>query len=313
MALDLARSTTLIEEVERAGHPRPGRVPAALRRRLPRRARRGRQRRARPSARRCALATHDPAPPPEAYIAGSGGIFRDLHIHDFDAMRFVTGEEIVEVYADGAVRETAWFGDHDDVDVAVAVLRLSGGALAILSGTRHDRSATTSASRPSARGTASSPASTRGARSTRWSRALRAPVRATTTSWTASSRVPRRTGGLRRDGPRRRAPAPARRTGARSAARRTGGRPLAAERRPIAIEEIAARQPPPAETARNPTKETGMGIEDEMHETFEEREGSPARPDRQGGTARGRPHGIRRARARPSRRVARARRPRSPS
>jgi myo-inositol 2-dehydrogenase/D-chiro-inositol 1-dehydrogenase len=84
------------------------------------------------------LATHDPAPPSEAYIAGSGGIFRDLHIHDFDALRFVTGEEIVEVYADGAVRETPWFADHDDVDVAVGVLRLSGGALAILSGTRHD-------------------------------------------------------------------------------------------------------------------------------------------------------------------------------
>jgi myo-inositol 2-dehydrogenase/D-chiro-inositol 1-dehydrogenase len=84
------------------------------------------------------LATHDPAPPPEAYIAASGGIFRDLHIHDFDALRFVTGEEIVEVYADGAVRESAWFADHGDVDVAVAMLRLSGGALAILSGARHD-------------------------------------------------------------------------------------------------------------------------------------------------------------------------------
>jgi myo-inositol 2-dehydrogenase/D-chiro-inositol 1-dehydrogenase len=84
------------------------------------------------------LATHDPTPPTEAYIAGSGGIFRDLHIHDFDALRFVTGEEITEVYADGAVRETPWFADYDDVDVAVCVLRLSGGALAILTGTRHD-------------------------------------------------------------------------------------------------------------------------------------------------------------------------------
>ncbi len=84
------------------------------------------------------LATHDPSPPPEAYIASSGGIFRDLHIHDFDAVRFVTGQEVVEVYADGAVQETAWFGDHGDVDVAVAVLRLSGGALAVLTGTRHD-------------------------------------------------------------------------------------------------------------------------------------------------------------------------------
>jgi myo-inositol 2-dehydrogenase / D-chiro-inositol 1-dehydrogenase len=83
-------------------------------------------------------ATHDPYPPAEAYIAASGGIFRDLQIHDFDALRFVTGEDIVEIYADGAVRESPWFADHGDVDVAAAVLKLSGGALAILSGTRHD-------------------------------------------------------------------------------------------------------------------------------------------------------------------------------
>jgi myo-inositol 2-dehydrogenase/D-chiro-inositol 1-dehydrogenase len=83
-------------------------------------------------------ATHDPAPPPEEYIATSGGIFRDLHIHDFDAIRYVTGRKIVEVYADGAVRETEWFADHDDVDVATAMLRLDDGMLAIVSGTRHD-------------------------------------------------------------------------------------------------------------------------------------------------------------------------------
>jgi myo-inositol 2-dehydrogenase/D-chiro-inositol 1-dehydrogenase len=83
-------------------------------------------------------ATHDPSPPPEAYIAASGGIFRDLHIHDFDAIRFVTGREIVEVYADGSVRAASWFDDHDDVDVATSVLRLDNGTLAIVSGTRHD-------------------------------------------------------------------------------------------------------------------------------------------------------------------------------
>jgi myo-inositol 2-dehydrogenase / D-chiro-inositol 1-dehydrogenase len=83
-------------------------------------------------------ATHDAAPPAEEYIATSGGIFRDLCIHDFDAIRYVTGEEIVEVYADGAVRETEWFARHDDVDAAVAVVRLSGGALGIVSGARHD-------------------------------------------------------------------------------------------------------------------------------------------------------------------------------
>jgi myo-inositol 2-dehydrogenase/D-chiro-inositol 1-dehydrogenase len=83
-------------------------------------------------------ATHDPAPPTEEYVAASGGIFRDLHIHDFDAVRFVTGQEIVEVYADGAVLEAEWFERHGDVDTSAAVLRLSGGGLGILSGTRHD-------------------------------------------------------------------------------------------------------------------------------------------------------------------------------
>jgi myo-inositol 2-dehydrogenase/D-chiro-inositol 1-dehydrogenase len=83
-------------------------------------------------------ATHDPVPPSEEFIAVSGGIFRDLLIHDFDAVRFVTGSEIVEVYADGAVRETRWFERYGDVDTAVAVLRLREGALAIVSGARHN-------------------------------------------------------------------------------------------------------------------------------------------------------------------------------
>src|SRR6476660_7940511 len=83
-------------------------------------------------------ATHDPAPPPETYIAASGGIFRDLHIHDFDAIRFVTGREIVEVYAAGAVRETPWFADHGDVDAAAVVLRLDDGTLGVVTGTRRD-------------------------------------------------------------------------------------------------------------------------------------------------------------------------------
>jgi myo-inositol 2-dehydrogenase / D-chiro-inositol 1-dehydrogenase len=83
-------------------------------------------------------ATHDPAPPADEYIAASGGIFRDLHIHDFDAIRFVTGQEVAEVYADGAVRETPWFAEHGDVDAAAAVLRLDDGTLGVLTGTRHD-------------------------------------------------------------------------------------------------------------------------------------------------------------------------------
>jgi myo-inositol 2-dehydrogenase/D-chiro-inositol 1-dehydrogenase len=83
-------------------------------------------------------ATHDPVPPPAEYIAASGGIFCDLHIHDFDAIRFVSGEEVTQVYADGAGIDAPWVGELDDVDVAAAILRLSGGGLVIVSGTRRD-------------------------------------------------------------------------------------------------------------------------------------------------------------------------------
>ncbi len=83
-------------------------------------------------------ATHDPVPPPAEYIAASGGIFCDLHIHDFDAIRFVSGEEVTEVYADGAGLDAPWVGKLEDVDVAAAVLHLSGGGLVIVSGTRRD-------------------------------------------------------------------------------------------------------------------------------------------------------------------------------
>jgi myo-inositol 2-dehydrogenase/D-chiro-inositol 1-dehydrogenase len=84
------------------------------------------------------MAGHDPEPPPEAYIATSGGIFRDFSVHDFDALRFVTGQEVVGVYADGDVIEFPVFTKYGDVDTAVAILRLSGGSLGILSATRHD-------------------------------------------------------------------------------------------------------------------------------------------------------------------------------
>ncbi len=83
-------------------------------------------------------ATHDPVPPPAEYIAASGGIFCDLHIHDFDAIRFVSGEEVTEVYADGAGLDAPWVGELEDVDVAAAVLHLSGDGLVIVSGTRRD-------------------------------------------------------------------------------------------------------------------------------------------------------------------------------
>ncbi len=84
------------------------------------------------------LAGHDPEPPHEAYIATSGGLFNDFSVHDFDVTRYLTGQEIVEVYADGDVLAFETFAKYDDVDTAVATLRLSEGTRAILSCTRHD-------------------------------------------------------------------------------------------------------------------------------------------------------------------------------
>jgi len=63
--------------------------------------------------------THDPSPPSENYLATCGGIFRDLNIHAFDAVRFVSGQEVVEIYADGFARDE-WFEEHGDVDVSGA-------------------------------------------------------------------------------------------------------------------------------------------------------------------------------------------------
>ena len=84
------------------------------------------------------LAGHDPAPPHESYIPASGGLFRDLSIHDFDALRWLTGSEVVEVYADGNVLGFPVFARYGDVDTAVATLRLESGTLAILTAARHD-------------------------------------------------------------------------------------------------------------------------------------------------------------------------------
>jgi myo-inositol 2-dehydrogenase/D-chiro-inositol 1-dehydrogenase len=84
------------------------------------------------------LAGHDPEPPHESYIPVSGGLFRDFSIHDFDILRWLTGSEVEEVYADGGVRGFPVFAKYGDVDTAVATLRLAGGALAVLTCTRHD-------------------------------------------------------------------------------------------------------------------------------------------------------------------------------
>ena len=80
--------------------------------------------------------TMDPAPPPEAYILGSGGIFNDCAIHDFDSIRWATGQEVVEVSAVGSTQGVAYIAEAGDAETATTVLTLSGGTLAVVSNTR---------------------------------------------------------------------------------------------------------------------------------------------------------------------------------
>jgi myo-inositol 2-dehydrogenase / D-chiro-inositol 1-dehydrogenase len=82
--------------------------------------------------------TLDPAPPPAAYVRVSGGIFRDCAVHDIDAVRFVTGRQVVEVTASGANKGEDYFAESGDVDTCAALLTLDDGTLAIISETRYN-------------------------------------------------------------------------------------------------------------------------------------------------------------------------------
>ncbi len=81
--------------------------------------------------------THDQAPPPAAYIATSGGLFRDCSIHDFDIIRFVTGREVVSVFATGANKGASFFSEAGDVDTAAALLTLDDDTLVTVTATRY--------------------------------------------------------------------------------------------------------------------------------------------------------------------------------
>ncbi|MEP6696914.1 MAG: Gfo/Idh/MocA family oxidoreductase [Pseudonocardiales bacterium] len=82
--------------------------------------------------------TMDPAPPTPAYLASSGGFFRDCSVHDFDAIRWVTGRQVREVYAAGANHGAGMFHELGDVDAVAALLTLDDGAFALVSGTRYN-------------------------------------------------------------------------------------------------------------------------------------------------------------------------------
>lgn len=82
--------------------------------------------------------TSDMAPPPPEFVPLSGGLYRDCLIHDFDAVRWVTGREVVEVYAMGANGGADFFREAGDVDTAAALLTLDDGTLATATSTRYN-------------------------------------------------------------------------------------------------------------------------------------------------------------------------------
>jgi len=82
--------------------------------------------------------TLDPAPAPRGYIEVSGGIFRDCSVHDFDTVRWVTGQEVVEVYATGSARGADFFAELGDVATAATLLTFDDGATAVVSNSRYN-------------------------------------------------------------------------------------------------------------------------------------------------------------------------------
>jgi myo-inositol 2-dehydrogenase/D-chiro-inositol 1-dehydrogenase len=82
------------------------------------------------------ITSRDPEAPPVSYVETSGGIFLDMTIHDFDMVRFITGSEVEEVHAMGAVLIDPAIGEAGDVDTAVTTLKMANGALAVIENSR---------------------------------------------------------------------------------------------------------------------------------------------------------------------------------
>ena len=82
------------------------------------------------------IISRDPSPPPAEYVRVSGGMFRDMTIHDFDMARFIMGEEPVSVYAQGSNLVDPAIGEAGDIDTAFIVLKYASGAMATIVNSR---------------------------------------------------------------------------------------------------------------------------------------------------------------------------------
>ncbi|MET1035830.1 MAG: Gfo/Idh/MocA family oxidoreductase [Arthrobacter sp.] len=82
--------------------------------------------------------TGDVSPPSMEFLSSSGGLFRDCSVHDFDILRWLTGRDVVEVYARGSNNGDPAIGSVGDVDTALAVLTFDDGTVATASATRYN-------------------------------------------------------------------------------------------------------------------------------------------------------------------------------
>jgi myo-inositol 2-dehydrogenase/D-chiro-inositol 1-dehydrogenase len=82
------------------------------------------------------ISSRDPSPPPLDYVKTSGGIFLDMTIHDFDMARYLTGSEVVEVFAKGAIRVEPSFAQAGDIDTALVTLVHEDGCLTAIDNSR---------------------------------------------------------------------------------------------------------------------------------------------------------------------------------
>lgn len=82
--------------------------------------------------------TCDTIPPPIKFLASSGGLFQDVSVHDFDILQWITGQQIVEVYARGSNRGDPAIGRIGDIDSGVAVTTLADGTVGTVSATRYN-------------------------------------------------------------------------------------------------------------------------------------------------------------------------------
>jgi myo-inositol 2-dehydrogenase/D-chiro-inositol 1-dehydrogenase len=78
----------------------------------------------------------DPSPAPRAYLETSGGLYRDMTIHNFDCVRWMMGEEVTELFAMGSAIVAPVFQELDDIDTSVISLRFSNDSLGVIDNSR---------------------------------------------------------------------------------------------------------------------------------------------------------------------------------